>query len=117
VVVAHEFVAGSVDGVEMDGGVPVDGEVPVVDSNVVDGAVGVALGSGECPVLLGGDGVAFGAEGDDACRGCGGGPVVVGFDGDQQAVVVDGPEGRGVGSVVLGGVGGGQRQMAVGVVA
>ena len=115
-VVADEFGDGGVDGVEMDGGVPVDGEVPVVVSDVGDEAVGVVSGGGECPVVLGGEGVAFGAEGDDACRGCGGGGVLVGFDGGQEAVVVDGPEGQGVGSVVLDGVGGGQRQMAVGVV-
>lgn len=105
VVVADEFGDGCVDGVEMDGRVLVDGEVPVVVSSVGDGAVGVVSGSGECPVVLGGDGVAFGAEGDDACRGYGGGGVVVGFEGGQEAVVVDGPEGQGVGSVVLDGCG------------
>jgi hypothetical protein len=116
VVVADEFGGGGVDGVGMDGGVLVDGEVRVVVSNVGDGAVGVVPGSGECPVVLGGGGVAFGAEGDDACRGCGGGGALVAFDGGQKAVVVDGPEGQGMGSVVLDGVGGGQRQMAEAVV-
>jgi hypothetical protein len=67
-------------------------------------------------ISAGGEDVASGAEGDDACRGCGGTSVLVGLDGSQEVVVVGGPEVARVRSVVLGGVGGGQRQMAVGAV-
>jgi hypothetical protein len=51
VVAAGEFGDGAVDGVELDGAVAVDGEVPVVVSDVGGQRVGVVSGGGECPVV------------------------------------------------------------------
>src|ERR1700682_65085 len=106
VVVAAEDVDGDVDGAEVGEGLPVDGEVPVVVSDAGGEGVVVFTDGGECPVVLGGEDVVCGAEGDDACRGGGGCSALVGLDGGQEAVAVGGPEGQRVRSVVLDGVGG-----------